>query len=101
MIGAWLMALCALTGTALALEGWQAYRWHHRHVGEQAARAEYARLRRDAVDSAESRLSEAEFIRYYVNARPAPARYLIAAAVLLIGGLPVAAWVIVQERTWP
>lgn len=101
MIGAWLLALCVAAAAILAREGWLAWRWHHRGEGERVARLEYGRLRREGIDTAETRLGEADFIRYHVSSRPGVTRYAIAVAVLLAGGLPAAILAIVDGWTWP
>jgi len=89
MIGKWLMLLCVAGVLVLVTQCWRAYLWHHRGAGagagERKARAEYAWIRREQPDTAEARLPEAEFIRYYVDLRPGIARYLIATLLLLIG----------------
>jgi hypothetical protein len=66
-------------------------------VGEREARLEHARIRREQPDTAEARLSEAEFVRYRVASRPGAAPFLVAALLLLLIGLPasyalLAAW---------
>lgn len=88
MIGTWLMLLCLATVVFLITQAWRAWAWHHRGWGERAARAEYARLHREQVDTAEGRLPEAEFVRYYKSLRPGCARYVIAALLLVAAGLP-------------
>lgn len=90
MIGAWLMLLCVAAAVFLLTETWRAWAWHHRGVGERQAHAEYARIRRDRPHTAEARLPEAEFVRYRVSLRPGALRYVLAAIVLLLIGLPVA-----------
>ncbi len=98
MIGAWLMLLCAVTAIFLAIEGWQAWLWRHRGEGERKARLEYARMHRDGVDTAEARLSETEFISYYVDRRPRATRYVVAVLVLLLVGIPAS---IALVWAWP
>ena len=88
MIGTWLMLLCVVAVLFLITEGWRAYAWHHRGVGARKALVEHARIRREQPDTAEARLPEAEFVRYYVDLRPGLARYLIAALLLVLIGLP-------------
>lgn len=88
MIAASLMMACVAAAVALLTKGWQAWTWHHRGWGERAAHAEYARMRREHTDTAEARLPEAEFVRYYVGLRPGATRYLIAVLLLLVAGLP-------------
>jgi hypothetical protein len=88
MIGAGLMLLCVAAVLFLITESWRAYAWHHRGVGAREARLEYARIRREQPDTAEARLPEAEFVRYYVGLRPGIARYVIAALLLALIGLP-------------
>lgn len=98
MVGTWLVVLCAVAAAAMIVQAWRAWLWHHRGGGARMARLEYARMRRDRTDSAEARLTEAEFIRYFTGSRPRPARYIIAAALLLVFGLPIA-WAL--ARGWP
>lgn len=88
MIGTGLMLLCVAAAAFLTWEAWRAWRWHHRGGGERMAHLEYARIRRDEPDTAEARLSEAEFVRYVVASRPGIARYVVAALLLLVVGLP-------------
>jgi hypothetical protein len=88
MIGAGLMLLCVAAAVFLLMETWRAWMWHHRGEGEREARLEYARMRREQVDTAEARLPEAEFVRYHVALRPGPAGYLVATLLLLLIGLP-------------
>ncbi|HET7592997.1 MAG TPA: hypothetical protein VFK00_08350 [Rhodanobacteraceae bacterium] len=88
MIGAWLMLLCVAAVLFLIAESWRAWAWHHRGVGERKALVEYARIRREQPDTAEARLPEAEFVRYYVGLRPGIARYAIVALLLVLIGLP-------------
>lgn len=84
MIGTCLMLLCLAVVVFLITQAWRAWTWHHRGRGEREAHAEYARMRRERVDTAEARLSEAEFVHYYVGLRPGSARYAIAALLLLL-----------------
>ena len=88
MFGVLLMLLCAAGAIFLMVKMYKSYTWHNQGVGERDARAEYARIKRDQPDSAEARLSEAEFVRNHVAARPGMARYLIGAVVLVLVGLP-------------
>lgn len=99
MIGAWAMLFCVTAVLVLATEGWRAYVWHYRGMGECKAHAEYARIRRERPDTAEARLSEAEFIRYYVDLRPGIARYVIATLLLALLGLP-ASCALMQGWPW-
>lgn len=89
MIGTWLMAACVAGAFALGFKAWLAWSWHH-GGGEQRAHTEYQRLQREHADTAEARLPEAEFVRYRVSMRPGALRYVVAAAVLLLIGLPAA-----------
>ncbi|MGH8190902.1 MAG: hypothetical protein ACREP2_05595 [Rhodanobacteraceae bacterium] len=98
MIGTWLMLLCVAAVLFLLTKSWRAYLWHHRGTGERKAHDEYARIRREQPDTAEARLPEAEFIRYYVDLRPGIARYLIATLLLLLIGLPASCAVVAG---WP
>ena len=86
MIGAWALLLCAAAVVFLATGGWRAYVWHHRGVGECQAHAAYAWIRRERPEIAEARLSEAEFVRYYVASRAGIVPYVVA---LLVLGLAV------------
>jgi hypothetical protein len=88
MIGAGLMLLCVAASAFLLMETWRAWVWHHRGEGEREARLEHARIRREQPDTAEARLSEAEFVRYRMDSRPGPVGYLVAALLLLLIGLP-------------
>ena len=87
MIAASLMLLCGTVAAFLIMQAGRAWAWHHRGLGERAAHAEYARMRHERVDTAEARLPEADFVRYYVGLRPGAARYAIAAMLLLAVGL--------------
>lgn len=98
MIGTWLMLLCLAVVVFLTTQAWRAWAWHHGGRGERAAHAEYVRMLREREDTAEARLPEAEFVRYYVGLRPGPARYAIAALLLLVTGLPGACALMVG---WP
>ena len=91
MIGAGLMLLCVAAAVFLLMETWRAWVWHHRGGGEREAHAEYARMRRQRIDTAEARLPEAEFVRYFVDSRPGATGYAIAVLLLLLIGLPAAA----------
>jgi hypothetical protein len=88
MIGTWLMLGCVATSLLLGVQAWRAWVWHHRGGGERLAHLEYARVRRERADTAEARLTEAEFVRYYVDSRAGATRYVIAALLLLLIGLP-------------
>lgn len=99
MIGTALLLLCTSAATLLLSQAWRAWRWHRCGEGARQARAEYARLRRDQADTAEARLPEAEFVRYRVSLRPGALRYLIAALLLLLIGLP-AAWTLMAGWPW-
>lgn len=88
MIGTTLIWLSATAAAFLLLLAWRAWRWHHRGVGERSARLEYTRIRRERPDTAEARLPEAEFVRYRVSMRPGALRYVLAALLLLLIGLP-------------
>lgn len=89
MIATWLMLACVAGAFALGLRAWWAWTWHHGR-GEQRAHAEYRRMQREHTDTAEARLPEAEFVRYRVSMRPGAFRYVLAALLLLLVGLPVA-----------
>lgn len=99
MIGAGAMLFCMAAVVFLTMEGWRAHAWHHRGVGECAARVEYARIRRERPETAEARLSEAEFIRYYVELRPGSTRYVVATVLLALFGLP-ASCALMQGWPW-
>jgi hypothetical protein len=99
MIGAWALLLCVAAVLFLATAGWRAYVWHHRGVGECQAHAAYARIRRDRPDIAEARLSETEFVRYYVASRAGIAPYVIALLLLMLLGLP-ASWALMAGWPW-
>lgn len=90
MVRTWLMLVCVAAAAILLVKGWRAWAWHHRGEGEREAHAEYARMRRERVDTAEARLPEAEFVRYFVSLRPGATRYLVALLILLLVGAPVA-----------
>jgi len=99
MIGAWLLLMCLAGALVLITEGRRAYVWHHGGVGEHAAHDEYARVRRERPDAAEARLSEAEFVRYYVAAHPGAAPYVIAMLLLVLIGMPVSCALMMEW--WP
>ena len=90
MIGTWLMLACVAGAFALGLRAWSAWCWHHRGHGEHRAHAEYRHMQRELADTAEARLTETEFVHYRVSMRPGALRYVIAALLLLLIGLPVA-----------
>src|SRR3546814_3902847 len=77
MFGVLLMLLCVAAAIYMLVKMYKAFVWHNQGVGERNAHAEYARMRREQPDSADARLSEAEFVSQYVGARPGMARYLI------------------------
>lgn len=99
MVRTWLMLACVAAAFLLLVKAWMAWTWHHRGEGERRAGIEYARMRRDAVDSAEARLTKPEFVRYFVAARPGATRYVIAALLLLVVALP-ACWVLTEAWPW-
>lgn len=88
MIGAWLLLTCLAGAVVLITEGRRAYLWHHGGMGERTAHDEYARVRREWPDTAEARLSEAEFVRHYVASRPGAVPYVIAVLLLVLIGVP-------------
>lgn len=98
MIGAGLMLLCVAAAVFLLMETWRAWVWHHRGGGEREAHAEYARMHRERVDTAEARLPEPEFVRYYVGSRPGATGYAVAVLLLLLIGLPAA---VALMAGWP
>lgn len=86
-----LVGLACIAGVVVMMvKMYKSYTWHNQGVGERSARAEYARVQREQPDSAEARLSEAEFVQKYVAARPGFARYIIIALLLTFIGLPAA-----------
>ncbi|TAN06465.1 MAG: hypothetical protein EPN38_08390 [Rhodanobacteraceae bacterium] len=99
MIGIGLMLACGAAAVVLCLRACRAYGWRHRGVGERQARVEYARMHRDGVDTAEARLSEAEFIRYRVASRPGASRYVAAALAMVLMGL-FAFWGLMAGWPW-
>ena len=98
MVRTWLMLACVAAAFLLLVKAWMAWTWHHRGEGERRAGIEYDRMRRDAVDTAEARLTKPEFVRYFVASRPRATRYLIAAIVLLLVGLPASG---LLPANWP
>ena len=84
MMGAGLVLLGMAASAFLLMKTWRAWAWHHRGVGEREARVEHARIRHEQPDTAEARLSEAEFVHYYVSARPGIAPYIAGAVLLLL-----------------
>src|SRR3546814_12491087 len=72
----------------MVVKMYKAFGWHNKGVGERNAQAEYARMRREQPDSADARLSEAEFVSQYVGARPGMARYLIGGLLIAFVGVP-------------
>ncbi len=87
MIGILLGSACAASEVFMMVKIYQSWTWHHRGLGERTARAEYARIRREQPDTAEARLSEAEFVRYRVATRPGVTLYIVAALLLALLGL--------------
>jgi len=87
-MGIVLMLVVTAAAIYMLVKAHRANFWHNHGVGERTARAEYARLRREQPDSAEARLSEAEFVRQYVEARPSMWRYIVAVLLLVFIGLP-------------
>lgn len=98
-IGAALAWLTAIAAAGLLTQAWRAWRWHHHGAGARVACLDYARIRRDRPDTAEARLSEIEFVRYRISLRPGALRYVLAAVVLLLVGLP-AAWALMAGWPW-
>jgi hypothetical protein len=47
-----------------------AFGFHYRGKGEMRGRAAYARIRRESPDSADAKLSEAEFVENFIKAGP-------------------------------
>lgn len=90
MLGILMMLACVAGVIYMMVKMFKATQWHHQGVGERSARAEYARIQREQPDSAEARLSEAEFVSQYVAARPGIARYLVIGLLLTFVGLPAA-----------
>lgn len=99
MIGKWLMLACVAAAVLLLVKAWMAWVWHHRGEGERKAGIEYARMRREAVDTAEARLTKHQFVRYFVALRPGATRYVIAALLLLVIALP-ACWLLATGWPW-
>lgn len=86
-----LVGLACIVGVVVMMRKmYRAHAWHNQGVGERSARAEYARVRREQPDSAEARLSEAEFVQRFVAAQPGLARYILFALLLTFVGLPAA-----------
>jgi hypothetical protein len=90
MIGALLMLACVAGAIYMLVKMFKAYHWHNQGTGERNGHAEYARIQREQPDSAEARLSEAEFVNQYVASRPGMARYLIFGLLLAFIGIPAA-----------
>lgn len=90
MTGVLMMLLCVAGAIYMLAKMYKAYHWHNQGVGERSAHAEYARIQREQPDSAEARLSEAEFVNQYVASRPGMARYLIGGLLLAFIGIPAA-----------
>jgi hypothetical protein len=88
MLGILAMLACIAGVVVMFVKMYKAYTWHNQGIGERSARAEYARIRRDQPDSAEARLSEAEFVQQYVASRPGFARYFIFALLITFIGIP-------------
>lgn len=88
MLGVLLMLLCVVAVIYMIVKMYKAAVWHNQGVGERNAHAEYARIRREQPDSADARLSEAEFVSQYVSARPGMARYLIGGLLIALVGVP-------------
>lgn len=99
LMGAMLAWISAVAAALLLVQAWRTWCWHHHGAGERAARAAYVRIKREYPDTAEARLPEAEFVRYHVSLRPGALRYLIAALLLLLIGLP-AACALMQGWPW-
>lgn len=63
--------------------------WHFFGGGERKARAEYARIAREMPDSADAKISEAEFIVKYIANGPRVWVWFIALVGTFIVGVPV------------
>ena len=88
MFGVLLMLACVAGVIYLMVKMYQSVAWHYQGVGDRTAHAEYARIKREQPDSAEARLSEAEFVQRHVSSRPGIARYIVCALLLVFIGLP-------------
>lgn len=62
----------------------RSWAWHHRGLGRRRARAEHARIRHEQPDTAEARLSQDEFVRYFVARRARPAVHVAGALLLAV-----------------
>ena len=58
--------------------------------GERQGRAEYGRIKREQAESADARLSEAEFVDRYVRNGPSPWKWVAIMFALAILGIPMA-----------
>ena len=90
MFGVLLMLVCVAAVIYMMVKAYKAFTWHTQGIGERSAHAEYARIQREQPDSAEGRLSEAEFVQQYVASRPGMARYIIFALLIAFIGIPAA-----------
>jgi hypothetical protein len=79
---------CIAVSTYFLFKGYSAFLWHNLGRGERKARAEYARIRREQTDSADAKLSEAEFVEKFVSARPGFWRYFSYSSLVLLVGMP-------------
>lgn len=59
-------------------------------TGERKARAEYGRIKRERPDSADAKITEAEFVENFIRQGPSPWKWVIIAVALMLVGIPVA-----------
>jgi hypothetical protein len=64
--------------------------FHYGGAGDRKGRAEYGRIKRELPDSADAKLSEAEFVEKFIQATPGPWRYVFMVFALAILGIPMA-----------
>lgn len=91
-----LLLLACMAGTVyFAAKGFKALQWHASGAAEREGRAEYGRIRREQPDSADGRLSEAEFLNSFVKSRAGGKRYMLYALLFTFVGWPIAGVIMV------
>ena len=88
-MGGFLFLVCVVGAIYSVVKAHQARSWHMQGVGERQGRAEYARISREQPDSADGRLSEAEFVDKFVNSKPGAWRYIVFTLLFVFVGFPI------------
>jgi hypothetical protein len=62
--------------------------FQYRGGGEREGRAEYRRIKRESPGSSDAMITEPEFVERFVGQGPRPGKYVLAAALLVLLGIP-------------